>query len=77
MSIKSDNFKRLAEKRVTECVKKLRLIGNLANKNNYEYTDEQVKKIINTLENEIKLLKNKFKEESESSNYVFSFDDKN
>jgi hypothetical protein len=77
MVSKSDNFKRLAEKRVTECIKKIRLIGNLANKNNYEYTEEQAKKIIITLENEVKLLKNKFKEEAETSNFMFSFDDKN
>lgn len=75
MNNKSENFKRLAEKRVTDCVKKLRLIGNLSNKNNYDYTDEQARKIISTLENEIKLLKNKFKEESEASDFTFSLDD--
>lgn len=75
MNNKSDNFKRLAENRVTECVKKIRLIGNLSNKNNYEYTDEQAKKIINTLENEIRWLRNKFREASEDSDFVFSFED--
>ncbi|MBE2973416.1 hypothetical protein [Priestia megaterium] len=76
MTTKSDNFKRLAEKRVTDCIKKLRLIGNLANKNNYDYTEEEVKLIISTLESEIKSLKNRFKEESESNDYIFSFNDK-
>lgn len=71
MTIKSENFKRLAEKRVTETVKKMRLIGNLANKNNYEYSDEQAKKIITTLESELKLLKNRFKEEEEGVDYKF------
>ncbi|MFC3886134.1 hypothetical protein ACFOU2_22670 [Bacillus songklensis] len=75
MNNKAENFKRLAEKRVTECVKKIRLIGNLANKNNYEYTNDQAKKIITTLENEVKLLRNRFKEESESIDYTFRFDD--
>ncbi|TDL67436.1 hypothetical protein E2R56_19785 [Rhodococcus qingshengii] len=75
MGEKNENFKRLAEKRVTDVIKKMRLIGNLANKNNYDYTDDQVKKVIITLENEIKILKNRFKEENESTNYVFSFDE--
>lgn len=76
MTNKSENFKRLAEKRVTDTVKKIRLIGNLANKNNYEYSDEQAKKIIATLESELKLLKTRFKEENEKMDYKFKLDDK-
>lgn len=75
MNNKSENFKRLAEKRVTGCVKNIRLIGNLANKNNYEFTDEQAKKIIATLEVEMKSLKNRFKQGMESTNYTFKLDD--
>lgn len=58
---KMDKFEELGEKRMNEAIKKIRLIGNLANKNNYEYTEDHVKEIISTLENEISLLKNKFK----------------
>lgn len=75
MTIKSDNFKRLAEKRVTETVKKMRLIGNLANKNNYDYSEAQARKIISTLENELKILKTRFKDESENTSYNFKLDD--
>ncbi len=38
----------------------LRLIGNLANSNNYEYSAEDVQKIFTTLDAEMKLLKAKF-----------------
>ncbi|WP_366290139.1 hypothetical protein [Paenibacillus sp. AN1007] len=75
MSSKADNFKRLAEKRVTECVKKIRLIGNLANKNNYEYTVEQAKQIAATLEQEIQNLKKRFRDEAEEQDFIFKFDD--
>ncbi|MDD8000013.1 hypothetical protein [Bacillus cereus] len=72
-SKKSEKFKELAEKRVSDTLKKLQLIGNLANKNNYEYTDEQVKQIIDTLDSEIKSLKSKFIEESKQRSTEFKF----
>ena len=37
-SRKMEKFEELAEKRVSDTLKKLQLIGNLANKNNYDYT---------------------------------------
>ena len=36
---KGSRFERLAERRVTEVLRKMRLIGNLSNKRNYTYTD--------------------------------------
>lgn len=66
-------FERIAEKRVTDVLKKMQLIGNLANKNNYEYTDKHVKQIIDSLENELKSLKNKFAEESSEKTTEFKF----
>jgi hypothetical protein len=70
---KRERFERLAEKRVTDVIHKLRLIGNLANKNNYDYTDEHVKQIMDTLDQELRALKGRFKEESSSEQYSFSF----
>jgi hypothetical protein len=66
------NFERLAERRVNEVIKKMRLIGNLANRSNYSYTDKHAKQIIDALENEIKFLKAKFRGEDQSGdNFVF------
>ncbi|MBK5500160.1 hypothetical protein [Peribacillus sp. TH14] len=70
---KMEKFEDLAEKRVSETLKKLQLIGNLSNKNNYDYTDAHVKQIIDTLESEIKVLKNKFIEESKERKSEFKF----
>ncbi|ARD57145.1 hypothetical protein [Bacillus safensis] len=67
------NFERIAEKRVSDTLKKMQLIGNLANRNNYEYTEWHVKQIINSLENELKILKNKFVEEGEERTANFKF----
>jgi hypothetical protein len=60
MSLKRENFVRLAEARVTRAIESLRVIGNLSNRSNYEYTEEDVNKIITTLQNELKTLKGQF-----------------
>ncbi len=72
MSAKLKNFERLAVRRVNEVIKKLHLIGNLANRNNYSYTDEHVKQVMDVVELEVKQLKGKFKGES-AKDEVFSF----
>jgi hypothetical protein len=60
MNLKRDNFVRLAESRVTRAIEALRVIGNLSNRSNYEYNEEDIKKIINTLQTEINSLKSQF-----------------
>ena len=57
---KNKNFKKLANIRVNRAIDAMRLIGNLSNKQNYEYTDAEVQAIINALEAELKEAKNKF-----------------
>lgn len=73
MDEKTEKFERLAEKRVTETIKKMRLIGNLANRRNYTYTEDHVKQIVDALENELRILKSRFKEETSTEIYSFSF----
>ena len=61
MRDKKMKFRELAEKRVSRTIKDIRLIGNLSNRNNYDYESDDARKIISALEEEIKLLKYKFK----------------
>ena len=60
MSEKRDNFIRLAEGRVTRAIDSIRVIGNLSNRSNYEYTAEDSKRIIDALQIEINALKVQF-----------------
>jgi hypothetical protein len=53
-------FVELAEARVARAIKTIRLIGNLSSRNNYEYSDLDVNKIITALDNEVKMLRVKF-----------------
>jgi hypothetical protein len=55
-----DRFRRLAEKRVVRAIKDMRLIGNLGNRNNYEYNADEVEKIFRALERELKQARAKF-----------------
>ncbi len=74
-SAKMEKFERLAERRVSDAVKKLRLIGNLANRNNYAYTDQHVKQILQMLNAEIRDLKRKYDGKGEKDDSVFQFKD--
>lgn len=59
---KKQRFQRLAEKRTNDVLERLRILGNCANRAQYEYTAEEVRKIFNTIEREAKLVKLKFKD---------------
>jgi hypothetical protein len=66
MNVKRDNFIRLAEGRVTRAIDSIRVIGNLSNTSNYEYTEEDSKRIIDALQSEITALKVQFKPKATS-----------
>lgn len=57
---KNATFKRLAGNRTNNAITSIRLLGNLSNRNNYSYSEEDFKKIFNSLEDELKLAKSKF-----------------
>jgi hypothetical protein len=65
---KSEKFVRLAEKRVNNALKQISLIGNLANKNFYDYDKNQVIKIIKALKEEISKLEKEFDNYNSSIN---------
>jgi hypothetical protein len=56
---KSDKFKRLASKRVVNAISKIELIANLAAPS-YEYTPEQVTKILTALQGSVDKVKAAF-----------------
>lgn len=53
-------FIELAEKRVSRAIKDIRLVGNLSNKSNYSYTQEEARKIVKALRDEVDALKVRF-----------------
>ena len=57
---KRKKFVELAEARVNRAIKDIRLIGNLANRSAYEYSEEDVRKVFRALSREIDAAKSRF-----------------
>ena len=66
---KRDKFVRLAEARTNKIIDMLQLLSNCSNSNVYDYTQQDVDKIFNAIDAEVKEAKKKFsKIESKKSN---------
>jgi hypothetical protein len=59
---KKAKFKRLAELRGERILRDVQLLSNLSNRNNYEYTEADVKLIFSTIEEEMRLAKMRFQQ---------------
>ena len=55
-----ERFKRLATMRTNAVLKKLKTLGNCANRQVYKYTEEEIDKIFSTIERQVKEIKAKF-----------------
>lgn len=66
---KIERFKRVAESRTNRIIDQVRLLGNCANRSNYEYSDEDIKKIFAAIEAELKETKQKFQAKANSKKF--------
>lgn len=57
---RSERFVRVAEARTNKIIDMIQLLGNCANKSNYEYSKEDVKMIFGAIESELRVAKAKF-----------------
>ena len=57
---KGERFERLALRRTGDILKKLKLLGNLSNRNNYVYSDAQVKQMFSAIDREVRLARDRF-----------------
>ncbi len=71
MTEKEKKFRILATNRVNKALNQIRLIGNLANKSHYSYSEDDARKIISALENEIRTVKSKFSNTGKKINDKF------
>lgn len=69
-----DKFIRLANKRVNNALKSIELIGNLSNRSNYDYTEEDAEKIFLALNRELKACKERFLNAGSKKNSKFSLE---
>lgn len=68
---KRAKFVELAQSRVNRAIGDIRLIGNLANRTNYEFDAEDAKKIVRALQKEVDALKTRFNDNGGSQNAEF------
>lgn len=60
METKREKFVRLAEARTNKIIDMIRLLGNCANKSNYDYSEADIQKIFTAIDKELKNTKIKF-----------------
>jgi len=66
---KRDKFCRLAENRMNNILKQIELLGNLSNRNAYDYTDEDIQKMIKTLKVSVNNLEHCFNNEKKGKKF--------
>lgn len=59
---KRERFIRIAEARTNKIIDMIKLLGNCSSTSNYEYTDEDVRKIFGAIEREMRNVKARFNE---------------
>ena len=57
---KRERFVRLAENRTNKIINMVQLLGNCSNTSTYEYSDSDIEKIFNAIENSVRDAKRKF-----------------
>ncbi|HVZ97797.1 MAG TPA: hypothetical protein VG847_13035 [Chitinophagaceae bacterium] len=56
-SLRRERFENVAAKRTQKLLDMLDTLGNCANRNNYEYTDEDIRKMFTAIESKTKNIK--------------------
>jgi len=57
---KRERFKRLATQRTNIVLKRLKVLGNCANRSAYTYTEEEINRIFSEIERRVRETKSKF-----------------
>jgi hypothetical protein len=57
---KREAFRRLAAQRTNAVLERLRILGNCANRQLYEYSDDEIQRIFRAIEKEVRVAKAKF-----------------
>ena len=63
---KEEAFRRLATKRTNAVLERIRVLGHCANPQLYDYTQEDVRKIFQAIEKELRIVKIRFQNSSKS-----------
>lgn len=62
---REERFKRVAEARTNTVLDKVRILGNLSNRQMYSYSEEDIRKIFSAIDKQMKEVKAKFNSQKE------------
>lgn len=72
-STKKDRFKNVAGRRVQKVLDDLESLSKCANKSTYEYSEEEVRKLLRAINEKVGLVKAAFSASSKSGKQTFEF----
>lgn len=70
MSVKSENFERISENRISKIVTLISKLSNLMNPSFYEYTDKQIDEMFGRIQKELGKSKKEFKKNSKKKHRI-------
>jgi light-regulated signal transduction histidine kinase (bacteriophytochrome) len=70
---KRNRFKRVASRRVENILNDIKSLSKCSNKNNYEYSEVEINKMMKAIREEIKLMETLFKKNLKDNNSTFNF----
>lgn len=70
---KKDRFKRVASRRVENILNDIKSLSNCSNPNNYEYSQDDVNKMLKAIKEEFKIMETLFKKNLKDNNSTFNF----
>lgn len=70
MSVKSENFERISENRISKIVTLISKLSNLMNPSFYEFTDKQIDEMFDRIQKELDKSKKEFKDNSKKKHKV-------
>lgn len=67
---KHEKFCRLAESRMNNVLKQLELLSNLSNKSSYEFSQQEIDKIIKALKNAVSDVEHSFRADNKTKKFT-------
>ena len=72
-NIRRQRFDKIASKRVQKILDDINVLSNCSNKNNYEYSDADVKKMMSAIRGQLKQLEMAFSDQKGNGKQTFRF----
>lgn len=73
INVRRERFEKIASKRVQKILDDMNVLANCSNRNNYEYTEADVKKMIGAIRGQLKQLEMAFSDRQGDGKRTFRF----